>query len=83
MTATTPAQWLAFGREKLDQQAFSRLLGAEWTALTAGQAQLELPWCPDLLQPHGFAHAGVVSVLAERRPAEMVCRGAGHPRGHG
>jgi uncharacterized protein (TIGR00369 family) len=65
MTATTPAQWLAFGREKLDQQAFSRLLGAELTALTAGRAQLELPLRPDLLQQHGFAHGGVVSYLAD------------------
>ena len=32
MTSLTPEQWLAFGRDKLAEQAFSRLLGAELAA---------------------------------------------------
>ncbi|MES2956616.1 MAG: PaaI family thioesterase [Pseudomonadota bacterium] len=65
MSAFTSSQWMAFGREKLEQQAFSRLLGAELTSLTAGRVQLELPLRADLLQQHGFAHGGVVSYLAD------------------
>jgi uncharacterized protein (TIGR00369 family) len=65
MTALTPAQWLDFGRETLDHQACSRLLGAQLRALTAGRAQLELPLRTDLLQQHGFAHGGVISYPAD------------------
>ncbi len=53
------------GREVLGQQPFSRLLGAQLTALTPGKVQLELPMRDDLLQQHGFAHGGVVSYLAD------------------
>ena len=65
MPAYTPEQWLSFGRAKLAEQAFSRLLGTELTALSAGRVQLELPLRGDLLQQHGFAHGGVVSYLAD------------------
>ncbi len=80
MTALTPAQWLDFGREKLGQQAFSRLLGAELTALTAGRAQLELPLRTDLLQQHGFAHGGVISYLADN--ALTYAGGTAMPAAH-
>lgn len=56
---------LALGRDVLQQQAFSRLLGAELTAWDSQQCTLELPLRPDLLQQHGFAHGGVVSYLAD------------------
>lgn len=61
----TPEQFLQMGRDVLAQQAFSRLLGAELTALARGECTLELVLGPDLLQQHGFAHGGVVSYLAD------------------
>ncbi len=60
-----PHDLLAFGRAVLAQQAFSRLLGAELTALTPGEVTLELALRPELTQQHGHAHGGVVSYLAD------------------
>lgn len=65
MNEVAPAQFLAMGQQVLQTQAFSRLLGAELTALTRGHCQLELALKPELLQQHGFAHGGVVSYLAD------------------
>lgn len=61
----SPETFLAMGREVLGQQAFSRLLGAELTQLSPGQAELQLVLRQDLTQQHGFAHGGVVSYLAD------------------
>jgi uncharacterized protein (TIGR00369 family) len=65
MSNITPDPFLALGREVLASQPFSRLLGAELTALSRGHCQLELAVTPDLLQQNGFAHGGVVSYLAD------------------
>lgn len=61
----TDERLLALGRSVLQQQAFSRLLGAELSAWDADQCTLELPLRADLLQQNGFAHGGVVSYLAD------------------
>jgi len=41
----------------LDEQPFSRLLGARLNVLTPGRAELELTLRTELLQQNGFAHA--------------------------
>jgi len=56
---------LDLGRQVLEQQPFSRLLGAQLTRLDAGCAELQLELRPDLLQQSGFAHGGVVCYLAD------------------
>lgn len=56
---------LAYGREALANQSFSRLLGASLDAFTPGSAQLSLPLAPHLLQQDGFVHGGVLSYLAD------------------
>ncbi len=57
---------LAWGREVLARQPFSRLLGAELLQLSArGEAELALDLRDELMQQHGFAHGGVVSYLAD------------------
>jgi len=63
----TPTMELTFelGRRVLQQQAFSRLLGAELTRLDSGCAELQLELRPELLQQSGFAHGGVVCYLAD------------------
>jgi uncharacterized protein (TIGR00369 family) len=63
--AVDPAAFLAMGQEVLARQAFSRLLGAELTALARGQCTLELPVRAELLQQDGFVHGGAVSYLAD------------------
>jgi uncharacterized protein (TIGR00369 family) len=63
--SVSPEVFLQMGREVLAQQAFSRLLGAELTALSPGKAQLELALTDQLKQQNGFAHGGVISYLAD------------------
>jgi len=53
------------GRQVLQQQPFSVLLGAELTVFEAGRAELRLPVRHELKQQHGFVHGGVVSYLAD------------------
>lgn len=53
------------GRQVLQQQAFSRLLGAELTRLDSGCAELQVELRPELLQQSGFAHGGVICYLAD------------------
>lgn len=59
------SEMLAFGRRILNDQPFSRLLGAELTAFEAGIAELALAIRDDFLQQHSFVHGGVVSYLAD------------------
>jgi uncharacterized protein (TIGR00369 family) len=61
----SPEAFLQMGRDILAQQPFSGLLGAELTALSPGQVELQLPLRDELKQQHGFAHGGVVSYLAD------------------
>lgn len=61
----TPEAWLAWGQQILQAQAFSKLLGAQLTALDRGRCELSLPLAQEHTQQHGFAHGGVVSYLAD------------------
>jgi uncharacterized protein (TIGR00369 family) len=53
------------GRQVLQQQPFSKLLGAQLTRLDSGCAELQMELRPDLLQQNGFAHGGVICYLAD------------------
>ncbi len=55
----------SFGKEVLDSQPFSVLLGAELTSFEVGSAEISLPIREELKQQHGFVHGGVVSYLAD------------------
>jgi uncharacterized protein (TIGR00369 family) len=57
--------FLKMGREVLAQQAFSQLIGAELSALSPGQCELQLALTDQLKQQNGFAHGGVISYLAD------------------
>ncbi len=66
MTSTVdPATFLAMGREVLERQPFSVLIGAELVALEPGRCELQVPITDKLRQQNGFAHGGVVSYLAD------------------
>lgn len=60
-----PADLLALGRETLQSQPFSQLLGAQLDVFEPGHAQLSLPVAPQLLQQNGFVHGGVLAYLAD------------------
>ncbi|AZZ90584.1 hotdog fold thioesterase [Hahella sp. KA22] len=53
------------GNKILNEQPFSRLLGARLERLQPGFAQLELDIKPEFLQQHGYVHGGVISYLAD------------------
>ncbi|MCR8913407.1 PaaI family thioesterase [Marinobacter panjinensis] len=54
-----------FGKNILEQQPFSVLLGTELRAFEPGKAELALAVRGELKQQHGFVHGGVVSYLAD------------------
>jgi uncharacterized protein (TIGR00369 family) len=49
----------------LQQQPFSRLLGARLTAFGDGRAVIELDLRDDLRQQNGYAHGGVLAYAAD------------------
>lgn len=56
---------LALGRDALQRQAFSQLLGTQLDRFEPGLALLRLPLRADLLQQHGFVHGGAIAYLAD------------------
>jgi uncharacterized protein (TIGR00369 family) len=56
---------LEFGREILNNQPFSVLLGTKLELFEPGKAILTLAIREELKQQHGFVHGGVVSYLAD------------------
>ena len=54
-----------FGKEILNSQPFSKLLGAELTSFEVGFAEISLPVRDVLKQQHGFVHGGVLSYLVD------------------
>ncbi|WP_102335260.1 PaaI family thioesterase [Salimicrobium jeotgali] len=53
------------GKQALEAQSFSQLIGAELTEFAPGKVLLEIPIKDDLLQQHGFVHGGVISYVAD------------------
>lgn len=56
---------LEFGRSVLATQPFCNLLGIELVQFEAGKAELRLVLKPEHLQQHGFAHGGIVAMMAD------------------
>ncbi len=52
-------------RAAVEQQGFTKHLGAKLEALEEGSCVLSLTRKPELMQQHGFFHAGVVSTIAD------------------
>ncbi|MFF7329945.1 PaaI family thioesterase [Streptomyces sp. NPDC090306] len=55
----------ALARSLFAAQPFSRLVGAELTAVGPGSAEIRVRNRPELQQQHGFVHGGVISYLAD------------------
>lgn len=53
------------GKQILEAQSFSKLIGATLTKFTTGEVVLELPIKDSLLQQNGFVHGGVLSYAAD------------------
>ncbi|WP_181789077.1 PaaI family thioesterase, partial [Streptomyces phytophilus] len=54
-----------FAQKVLDEQPFSRLLGARITAFANGAATLEVDIRDDLRQQFGYAHGGLLAYAAD------------------
>lgn len=52
-------------RDSFAKQAFMRLLGASLASVGPGAVDVELPFRADLVQQHGYLHAGVTSAIAD------------------
>lgn len=59
------SELFATGQKILDDQPFSKLLGAELVAFENGRAEIALLVREELKQQHGFVHGGAVSYLAD------------------
>lgn len=57
--------FISEGKNVLESQPFSQLVGAELVELSEGKATLELPIKRELKQSFGFVHGGVVSYMAD------------------
>ena len=47
------------------QQTFMATLGAQLVAVEKGQVQIEFAHLPELLQQHGYLHAGVMTSIVD------------------
>lgn len=52
-------------RDSFSKQAFMGLLGASLGRVAPGEVDVELPFRADLLQQHGYLHAGVTTAIAD------------------
>jgi uncharacterized protein (TIGR00369 family) len=52
-------------RESFAKQAFMRLIGSGLTHVSPGEVDIELPFREDLVQQHGYLHAGVTTAIAD------------------
>ena len=52
-------------RESFARQKVMALLGAELTAVEPGRVVIELPYRDDLVQQHGYFHAGVAATIVD------------------
>ena len=52
-------------RDSFAKQAFMTLLGATLLRVSPGEVDIELPYREDLVQQHGYLHAGVTTAIAD------------------
>ena len=52
-------------RDSFAKQSFMQLLGAELTHVAPGEVDIGIAFRQDLVQQHGFLHAGVTSAIAD------------------
>jgi uncharacterized protein (TIGR00369 family) len=52
-------------RESFERQTLMATLGARLARVAPGEVEIELPFRADLLQQHGFIHAGIMTALVD------------------
>jgi uncharacterized protein (TIGR00369 family) len=61
----TDPEFIARIRGSFARQAMMQTTGAVLETVTAGRAEISLPFRSDLTQQHGYLHAGVVATIAD------------------
>jgi uncharacterized protein (TIGR00369 family) len=57
--------WEAKVRKSFARQAVMKLIGAQLTGLSPGRCEIRLPYRDDLIQQHGYFHAGIISTIVD------------------
>jgi uncharacterized protein (TIGR00369 family) len=52
-------------KESFGRQSMMQLIGAELGVVEPGVVEINLAYRPDLLQQHGYLHAGIVTTIAD------------------
>ena len=52
-------------KESFGRQSLMQLIGAELGVIEPGVVEINLAYRPDLLQQHGYLHAGIVTTIAD------------------
>jgi uncharacterized protein (TIGR00369 family) len=52
-------------RESFTRQRVMTTLGAQFTRVSAGEVDIEMPYRSDLTQQHGYLHAGIVTTVLD------------------
>lgn len=52
-------------RENFSRQHVMHLIGAQLTRIEMGLAEIELPFRDELVQQHGYIHAGIATTIAD------------------
>jgi uncharacterized protein (TIGR00369 family) len=52
-------------RDSFERQKVMALIGARLGAIEPGRVVIELPYRDDLVQQHGYVHAGIVGTIAD------------------
>jgi len=67
MTGLQPAtaDYESMVRESFAKQGMMGFIGAEVTEVRPGYCEIQLPRRPELMQQHGFMHAGATSTIAD------------------
>lgn len=52
-------------KESFGKQAVMRLIGAELSSIEPGIIEINLPYSRNLIQQHGYVHAGIVTTIID------------------
>jgi len=52
-------------RDSFERQKVMALIGARLSEIVPGRVTIELPYRSDLVQQHGYVHAGIVGTIAD------------------
>jgi uncharacterized protein (TIGR00369 family) len=60
-----PPSFIEEIKESFGRQSLMQLIGAQLGVIEPGVVEINLAYRPDLLQQHGYLHAGIVTTIAD------------------